>query len=189
MSSIWSLPPYLIRLNIIGMIILCGSVLVGIVFQLDISYVLPITLIGTFIIFYVAFLEEQLYRDIRFMQTILVEITGRGGTPVYYQASFKDGETHPGHSDLWNVYFEQKKNENGEDIVLPLNLISETVEIRLGGIVVTDMNSLPSSVNDADWLFSDNEENPQIGNIYFQYRGQLSLSCRTGTVRRLPLFN
>ena len=172
MSSIWSLPPYLIRLNIIGMIILCGSVLVGIVFQLDISYVLPITLIGTFIIFYVAFLEEQLYRDIRFMQTILVEVEGRGGTPVYYKASFKDGETHPGHSDLWNVYFEQKKNENGEDIVLPLNLISETVEIRLGGIVVTDMNSLPSSVNDADWLFSDNEENPQIGNIYFQYRGQ-----------------
>ena len=119
-------------------------------------------------------------------ERLLVEITGRGGTPVYYQTSLKDGKTHPFESDLWNVCFKQKKNENGEDIVLPLNLI-KNLEIRLGGIVVSDMKYLSTDIEGGGCTFSDNEENSQVGNIYWGYLDKSIspiqyLLCRVGPV-------
>ena len=119
-------------------------------------------------------------------ERLLVEITGRGGTPVYYQTSLKDGKTHPFQSDIWNVCFKQKKNENGEDIVLPLNLI-KNLEIRLGGIVVSDMKYLSTDIEGGGCTFSDNEEDSQIGNIYWGYLDKSIspiqyLLCRVGPV-------
>ena len=102
-------------------------------------------------------------------ERLLVEITGRGGTPVHYQASLKDGKTNPFNHDLWIVYFEEKKNENGEDIVLRLSMI-KNLEVRLGGIVVSDMKCFTNGIEDGRCTFGDNEEDSQIGKIYFRYR-------------------
>ena len=104
-------------------------------------------------------------------ERLLVEITGRGGTPVHYQASLKDGHPHPWLSDRWIVNFEQKEeNENGEDVGLPLNVVGN-LEVRLGGIVVSDMKYLSYDIDhDEGCNFGNNEEDPQIGSIYFRYR-------------------
>ncbi|OEU14383.1 hypothetical protein FRACYDRAFT_240923 [Fragilariopsis cylindrus CCMP1102] len=95
-------------------------------------------------------------------ERLLVEITGRGGTPVHYQASLKDGHPHPWLSDRWIVNFEQKEeNENGEDVDLPLSVVGN-LEVRLGGIVVSDMRDLSNDIEDDGCTFSDHEEDSQI---------------------------
>jgi hypothetical protein len=134
-------------------------------------------------------LREELREESREREKeiLLVEVTGRGGTPVHYQASLIDGETDLFKDDLWNVYFEQKKYEFGEDIVLPLNLIKD-LEVRLGGIVVLDMEHSSNDTYDEGYNFSENEEDPQICDIYVEYLDKPispiveSVNCSVGPV-------
>jgi hypothetical protein len=111
-------------------------------------------------------------------ERLLVEITGRGGTPVHYQASLKDGFDYSRNNE-WIVNIEDKKNDIGEDIVLPLNSIAD-LEVRLGGIIMVDMKYAESAF--------DLEEEPPMITTMFRCREQSScpvvdcVFCKVGPV-------
>jgi len=106
-------------------------------------------------------LNDQIY------ERLLVQITGKGGTPVYYQASLKDGGTACADS-LWMVGFEKKIDTNfGEDIIVPINLINE-LELRLGGHIFLFMRIALAKTDCCNDDIDEMVNEPQMGGIHFE---------------------
>eukprot|EP00751_Fragilariopsis_kerguelensis_P017344 CAMPEP_0170837402 /NCGR_PEP_ID=MMETSP0734-20130129/2731_1 /TAXON_ID=186038 /ORGANISM="Fragilariopsis kerguelensis, Strain L26-C5" /LENGTH=243 /DNA_ID=CAMNT_0011204553 /DNA_START=48 /DNA_END=779 /DNA_ORIENTATION=+ len=113
-------------------------------------------------------------------ERLLVEVTGPDGTPVYYQASMKDGINSDYNDDgniTWLVQFEQQKNGEGDDIVLPLVESIEGLEFRLGGIVALKMNRL--QIFCKLLCLGTNKTKPKMGGVIFHegYRSETETVC------------
>lgn len=112
-------------------------------------------------------------------ERLLVQITGRDGSPVHYQASLKDGRYSVDDSGgeerrMWIVGFEQKNKDtttSDEDIILPFNNSVNELEIRLGGHIFHFMRRDFAETNQYAEDFDRNDinfaEQPQMGGVHF----------------------
>jgi len=119
-------------------------------------------------------LRQQLNDQIN--ERLLVQVTGPNGTPVFYQASLKDGgtcsEDEYGYK-AWMVHFGKKEdgtNNTDEDIVLPSHLINE-IEIRMNGNFLFFLKESRMDIHVYDEDFNKeyiNSNEPQMGGIHFK---------------------
>jgi len=112
-------------------------------------------------------------------ERLRVEITGPHGSPVYYQASMKDGYAMPpvdSSDDFWVPFDAQNHNHT---TVLNLAATIEGLEVRLGGVLVFKFShtvmttaSVASHMNGFD---QEHLDIPQMGNIFFRNDGHPEL--------------
>ena len=104
-------------------------------------------------------------------ERLRVEITGPRGSPVYYQASTKDGYAKwpvDSSDDFWVPFDAQNHNHT---TVLNLAATIEGLEVRLGGVLVSKFShNLMTTATVASQMTGFDQEHldtPQMGNIFF----------------------
>lgn len=112
-------------------------------------------------------------------ERLRVEITGPRGSPVYYQASMKDGYAKwpvDSSDDFWVPFDAQNQNHT---TVLNLAATIEGLEVRLGGVLVFKFShnvmetaSIASQLTGFD---PDHLDTPQMGTVIFRNDGHPEL--------------
>ena len=119
---------------------------------------------------------------------LVVQITGPGGNPIYYESSLVNGYSS-GAGELLNIDLEQRHDDAGNGFVVPLIDIEE-LEIRLGGVAIQRFNrnalDIGSDILTTDFD-RDNKMEAQMGGIMFVTRSELDGPIHTiyGRIRRI----
>ena len=125
-------------------------------------------------------------------ERLLVQITGTNGTPIHYEASFKNAEryTYEGYRDSPHIHvcFDDGSSRDLTTDGLPLSSLNNGIEIRLGGVVVQRIN-----IDDLNVQFEDDlyDEENRMEYIMLQHINRRHLSglitCVDGKIGPLPL--